>query len=182
MKTLTSVCLGAALLVAAGDVLAADAPPKETPEQRTARQTTEAKEAEAKINAFVKDFFLLTGPGWEENYGKFRAELARVRSEPEFQHRLVLAPSVKVQFGRPLAVPKPMAQVLQERREAELATLRQQVDKLLVKQPGLRDYAEQQFQWHKRLAELQDQHHGNAQVRQLVRNRLEAPGRPAARP
>lgn len=184
MKALLSLRLSAALLVAA-PLFAADAPkptppakgksaevkPPETAEQKTTRHAREAKDTEAKINALLKDHPLLTGPGWEENYGKFRAELARVQRSPEFKGKVPqLSPPAP---GKGPPAPKSPAQVQQERREAEFGLMRQQADKVLATHPELRAYVEQQFQWHRRLFDLQDEHPDNPKVRQLVQNRLE---------
>lgn len=193
MKTLLTLCLGAALLVPVHPALAADATktpavakdkpaeakPKETAEQKTARHQREAKEAETTINVLVKEFPLLTGPGWEVNYGKFRVELTKVQRLPEFRGQgPKLSPPAP---GKGPPAPKSLTQLQPERREAEFLLMRQQADKVLETHPELRAYIEQQFHWHRRLYALQDEHPDNPQVRQVVQNRLEVVVVPAGR-
>lgn len=192
MKPMHSLRLGIILFVAAQPLLAADPPkntpavpakkgeaspgkPSETGEQKAARHDREAKQAEAKINEWAKEFPLLTGPGWEEKYGKFRAELAKVQASPEFKGKSPLFP--KPNIGQTNAPPT-LAQLQQARQDAAFATMRQQADKVLEKHPELRDYIEQQFQWHRRLFDLHDKHSDNPKVRQLMRNRLEVVAAP----
>lgn len=189
MKSLSSLRLGAVVLLAACHLDAADPPtlisqpavvkPKETLAQMTARQDQEFAAVERKVNALVKELPLLAGPGWEENYGKFRAGLAALKDEPQFKRKVPVAP--KFEPGKPLPAPRTLAQTQQERRTADLALMRAQAEKVLEKQPELRDYIEQYFQWHKRLFELQDQCPGNAKVRRLVQNRLEVVAVPAGK-
>ncbi len=194
MKTPLLLRLGVAALLAAGQLtLAAQgvpklisqptplpvaSQPKETAEARAARQAAELKEAEAAITALAKDFPLLTGPGWEEHFGKFRAELKVVQARPEFRGKAPALP--RPAPGRPPQPPN-VAQMHLARREAALATMRAQADKVLETRPELRAYVEQQFQWHKRLFAVQDRYPGNAKVHQLVQNRLEVPVPPAQR-
>lgn len=182
MKNTLSWCLGVALLVAVQSTLAAEpakpaapapalaAKGKETPEQKSARHTREAKDAEAKINGMVKEFPLLTGPGWEQHHGTFRTELAKVQRASPSQPLVPRLP--KPVLGQ-APVPQTPAEFRQQRREAVLATMRQQAEPVLKAHPELRAYVEEQLGWHRRLFELQDEHPDNPKVRQLVQNRLE---------
>lgn len=174
MKSISKLCLGAALLLAAGllPATAADASrPKqvapaagpETVEQKSARHEREVLTAQNKITAIAKEFPLLAAPGAREQRAKFQAALSRLERPPlpprtpptpafVKEGKLVLAPYV------PLPPP----------RRDNMAQMRLLADQVVAAHPELRDFVEQEFLWHQRMFELRDQFPDNPKVKRLV--------------
>jgi uncharacterized protein (DUF1684 family) len=193
MKPLLPSCLGIALWLAASPAdlaaqgvpkllsqppppalpapAAASAKAKETDEQKAKRHTQELRTAQGRITQLAKEFPLLTGPTAEAQLAQFKAELAKLQSNPEFRLKPPAPPKLA-----PAQLPerKTGGQLHAERQEADLALMRKQADQVLAVRPELRDYVEQQFQWHRRLFELGGQHLDNPQVHQLIRSKLGA--------
>lgn len=170
-----SLRLAIVLFVATQPVLAAEPAeekPKETAAQQAVRHDVELKAVQATVEALVKEFPLLTGPGWEEKLGKFRAELAKPEVQPKATEPRPIGPAFAVNARR---APKTGAQMQTEIRERDLARMKSRSDMVVAASPELREYVEAQFQWHKRLSELRDKYTGNMKVGQFLRNRLEVP-------
>lgn len=146
-------------------------PPGETVEQRTLRHDLELNEAKPRLNDLENGLPLLTAPGWEAKEKAFRTELAKLKDDPAFQRTHI---SVKPEAGKPF-IPKTVAQLRAERRDADFALMRRQADKVLESRPELRDYVEQRFQWHLRLFGILGRYHGNPKVLELVQRRLQGP-------
>jgi hypothetical protein len=145
--------------------------PKETAEQKAARHVLEMQAAEAKITALKQTLPLLTGPNADAQLAVFQAELLKLKDHPDFKPPRPAAP--KAGSARPPNFPT-AAQFYAARREADLALMRRQADKVLETRPELRDYVEQQFKWHRSLFELGGQYLDNPKVHQLIRGRLGA--------
>lgn len=193
MKLMLPLRLGVAFMLAAGlgQLPAADVPalisqpitpkpratPKETAEQKASRHVLELRTAEGKIAALKQTLPLLTGARADAQLAAFQAELLKLKDDPDLKPLRPAAPK-----ARPVVEPdlKTPAQLYSARREADLALMRRQADKVLEIRPELRDYVEQQFQWHRSLFELGGQHLDNPKVHQLIRASIGAA--PSARP
>lgn len=145
--------------------------PKETAEQKAARHVLELQAAEAKITALKQTLPLLTGPNADAQLVAFQAELLKLKDHPDFKPPRPAAP--RAGPARPPNFPT-AAQLYAARREADLALMRKQADKVLETRPELRDYVEQQFQWHRSLFALGGQYLDNPKVHQLIRVRIGA--------
>ena len=156
------------------DVQPARTPIPETAAQKDARHDREAQQAAAKIAEISAAFPLLTAPGWPEKRAQFLAALPAPDEPPRLttQRRTPNAGPAGQPFPSlpltPLKAPSP--------READLARMRKQADQVVAAHPELRDYVEQQFQWHRRMLELRDQFPGNPRVKNLVRDSLTQSG------
>jgi hypothetical protein len=148
--------------------------PGETAEQRAARHEQELAEAEGKIAAAAKEFPLLTAPGWEKKQAIFKAELEKLKADPKFQRKPPAPP--KFEPGK-RPVPKTAAQLVAERKEADLALMRQQAEQVVQAHPELRAFIEQNFQWHERVFTLVGKYADNSKVREMLVNRLAHPAR-----
>lgn len=146
--------------------------PGETVELRAARHDQEFKDAEARAAALVKDFPLLTAPGWEQKQATFRAALARLKRDPQYQPKPP-APPKALPGQRPAR--RTAAQFRAERHAEDMALMRKQADKVLETHADLRDFVEQLFQWHQRMFELMGKYHDNPKVRELAVSRLAQP-------
>lgn len=147
--------------------------PGETDSQQAERHEQELAAAEVKVAAMVKELPLLSAPGWEQKQATFKDQLDKLKNNPEFKRQLI--PPYRFEPGqRP--VPKTAAQITAERKEADFKLMRQQADKVLETHPELRDFVEQQFQWHQQLFALIGKYPDNRRVRDMVASRIAHPG------